>query len=110
MLTDARGRTLLFHVLTPDKAPDGWMKLPSSGIDPGGAYLEPQHQGVQEEAGLVLEPAQVSQPGSQQDGTVALAPQSIGSGARCVVQAQVADEQPAGRRQQPDTGKKSIFS
>ena len=40
VLTDGGGRVLLFHVLTPDQAPDGWWELPGGGIDPGESYLE----------------------------------------------------------------------
>jgi 8-oxo-dGTP pyrophosphatase MutT (NUDIX family) len=39
VLTDTGGRVLLFHVLTPDEAPDGWWELPGGGIDPGETYL-----------------------------------------------------------------------
>ena len=40
VLVDAGDRVLLFHVLTPDEAPDGWWELPGGGIDPGESYLE----------------------------------------------------------------------
>jgi 8-oxo-dGTP pyrophosphatase MutT (NUDIX family) len=69
VLTDASGRILLFHVLTPEEAPDGWWELPGGGIDPGESYLEAAIREIREEAGLDLEPDQVSPPAWRRDST-----------------------------------------
>jgi 8-oxo-dGTP pyrophosphatase MutT (NUDIX family) len=61
VLTDAGGRVLLFHVLTPDEAPDGWWELPGGGIDPGETYLDAAVREVREETGLAPRP----RPGQQ---------------------------------------------
>jgi 8-oxo-dGTP pyrophosphatase MutT (NUDIX family) len=93
VLTDASGRVLLFHVLTPDEAPDGWWELPGGGIDSGETYLDAAVREVREEAGLVLDPAQVGPPAWRRDSTW------LSRGKRrlqheVVVHAQVADDQP----------------
>jgi 8-oxo-dGTP pyrophosphatase MutT (NUDIX family) len=69
VLTDASGRVLLFHVLTPEETPDGWWELPGGGIDPGESYLEAAVREIREETGLVLDPAQVGQPAWRRDTT-----------------------------------------
>ena len=69
VLTDAGGRVLLFHVLTPDEEPDGWWELPGGGIDPGESYLEAAVREIREETGLDLDPAQVGQPSWRRDAT-----------------------------------------
>jgi 8-oxo-dGTP pyrophosphatase MutT (NUDIX family) len=69
VLTDGGGRVLLFHVLTPDQAPDGWWELPGGGIDPGESYLEAAVREIREETGLRLDPGQVSPPSWRRDTT-----------------------------------------
>jgi len=69
VLTDVGGRVLLFHVLTPDEAPDGWWELPGGGIDPGETYLDAAVREIKEETGLVLDPAQVGLPAWRRDST-----------------------------------------
>ena len=39
VLTDAAGRVLLFHAVTPEVGPAGWWELPGGGIDDGEFYL-----------------------------------------------------------------------
>jgi 8-oxo-dGTP pyrophosphatase MutT (NUDIX family) len=69
VLADASGRVLLFHVLTPDGAPDGWWELPGGGIDPGETYLDTTIREIREETGLVLDAAQISPPTWRRDST-----------------------------------------
>jgi 8-oxo-dGTP pyrophosphatase MutT (NUDIX family) len=69
VLADSSGRILLFHVLTPEEAPDGWWELPGGGIDPGESYLDAAIREIREETGLVLEPAQVGPPLWRRDST-----------------------------------------
>jgi 8-oxo-dGTP pyrophosphatase MutT (NUDIX family) len=69
VVADASGRVLLFHALTPEETPDGWWELPGGGIDPGESYLEAAVREIREETGLVLDPAQVSQPTWRRDTT-----------------------------------------
>ena len=69
VLADAGGRVLLFHVVTPEEAPDGWWELPGGGIDPGESYLEAAVREIREETGLVLDPAQVGPPAWRRDTT-----------------------------------------
>jgi 8-oxo-dGTP pyrophosphatase MutT (NUDIX family) len=69
VLTDCGGRVLLFHVLTPDQAPDGWWELPGGGLGPGESYLEAAIREIREETGLLLDPAQVSPPSWRRDTT-----------------------------------------
>jgi 8-oxo-dGTP pyrophosphatase MutT (NUDIX family) len=69
VLTDASGRVLLFHALTPEETPDGWWELPGGGIDPGESYLEAAVREIREETGLVLDPAQVGRPTWRRDTT-----------------------------------------
>ncbi len=98
VLTDAGGRVLLFHVLTPDEAPDeapdGWWELPGGGIDPGETYLEAAVREIREETGLLLDPAQVGPPAWRRDSTW----RSRGKRRlqhEVVVRAQVSADQPA---------------
>ena len=69
VLTDGAGRVLLFHVLTPDQAPDGWWELPGGGIGPGESYLEAAVREIREETGLILDPGQVRPPSWRRDTT-----------------------------------------
>jgi 8-oxo-dGTP pyrophosphatase MutT (NUDIX family) len=69
VLTDGGGRILLFHVLTPDQAPDGWWELPGGGLGPGESYLDAAIREIREETGLLLDPAQVSPPSWRRDST-----------------------------------------
>ena len=69
VLTDSAGRVLLFHVLTPDQAPDGWWELPGGGIGPGESYLEAAVREIREETGLILDPGQVRPPSWRRDTT-----------------------------------------
>jgi 8-oxo-dGTP pyrophosphatase MutT (NUDIX family) len=69
VLTDAGGRILLFHVLTPDEAPDGWWELPGGGIDPGESYIEAAVREIREETGLILDPGQLGPPSWRRDST-----------------------------------------
>jgi 8-oxo-dGTP pyrophosphatase MutT (NUDIX family) len=69
VLADSAGRVLLFHVLTPDQAPDGWWELPGGGIGPGESYLEAAVREIREETGLVLDPGQVRPPSWRRDAT-----------------------------------------
>ena len=69
VLTDRAGRVLLFHVLTPDQAPDGWWELPGGGIGPGESYLEAAVREIREETGLILDPGQVRPPSWRRDAT-----------------------------------------
>jgi 8-oxo-dGTP pyrophosphatase MutT (NUDIX family) len=94
VLTDAGGRVLLFHVLTPDEAPDGWWELPGGGIDPGETYLEAAVREIREETGLLLDPGQVGPPSWRRDSTW------VSRGIRrlqheVVVRARVAADRPA---------------
>jgi 8-oxo-dGTP pyrophosphatase MutT (NUDIX family) len=94
VLTDAGGRVLLFHVMTPDEAPDGWWELPGGGIDAGESYLEAAVREIREETGLVLDPAQVGPSAWRRDATW----RSRGKRRlqhEVVVQARVAADQPA---------------
>jgi 8-oxo-dGTP pyrophosphatase MutT (NUDIX family) len=94
VLSDGGGRVLLFHVLTPDQAPDGWWELPGGGLSPGESYLEAAIREIREETGLVLDPAQVSAPSWRRDTTW------VSRGKRrlqheVVVHARIAADQPA---------------
>ena len=68
VLADARGRVLLFHMETKD-VPGGWWELPGGGIDPGESYIEAAVRELQEEAGLILEPAWIGSPKWRRDST-----------------------------------------
>ena len=94
VLTDSAGRVLLFHVLTPDQAPDGWWELPGGGIGPGESYLEAAVREIREETGLTLDPGQVRPPSWRRDATW------VSRGKRrlqheVVVSARLAADQPA---------------
>ena len=69
VLVDAGGRILLFHALTPDRAPDGWWELPGGGIDPGESYLDAAVREIWEETGLILDPGAVGPPVWRRDAT-----------------------------------------
>jgi 8-oxo-dGTP pyrophosphatase MutT (NUDIX family) len=69
VLADAGGRILLFHVVTPEEAPDGWWELPGGGIDPGETYLDAAVREIGEETGLAIDPGQVSPPSWRRDTT-----------------------------------------
>jgi 8-oxo-dGTP pyrophosphatase MutT (NUDIX family) len=69
VLTDAGGRILLFHALTPDQIPDGWWELPGGGIDPGESYLDAAVREIREETGLILGPGAVGPPAWRRDTT-----------------------------------------
>jgi 8-oxo-dGTP pyrophosphatase MutT (NUDIX family) len=68
VVVDASERVLLFHMETDD-VPGGWWELPGGGIDPGESYLEAAVRELREEAGLVLEPAQIGLPRWRRDST-----------------------------------------
>lgn len=69
VLADASGRVLLFHVLTPDEAPDGWWELPGGGIEPGETYLDAVVREIREETSLVLDPDRIDPPTWRRDST-----------------------------------------
>jgi 8-oxo-dGTP pyrophosphatase MutT (NUDIX family) len=94
VLTDGSGRVLLFHVLTPDQAPDGWWELPGGGLGQGESYLEAAIREIREETGLLLDPGKVSPPSWRRDSTW------VSRGKRrlqheVVVHARIAADQPA---------------
>ena len=66
VLTDAAGRVLLFHAVTPEVGPAGWWELPGGGIDDGESYLD---AAVREETGLRLDPAAFGPPSWRRDTT-----------------------------------------
>ena len=69
VLTDAAGRVLLFHAVTPEVGPAGWWELPGGGIDDGESYLEAAVREVREETGLRLDPATIGPPSWRRDTT-----------------------------------------
>jgi len=69
VLADAGGRILLFHAMTPDRAPGGWWELPGGGIDPGESYLDAAVREIREETGLILDPAAIGPPAWRRDAT-----------------------------------------
>ena len=69
VLTDAAGRILLFHAVTPEVGPAGWWELPGGGIDDGESYLEAAVREVREETGLLLDPATIGPPSWRRDTT-----------------------------------------
>jgi len=69
VLADAGGRILLFHAMTPDRAPGGWWELPGGGIDAGESYLDAAVREIREETGLVLDPAAIGPPAWRRDAT-----------------------------------------
>jgi 8-oxo-dGTP pyrophosphatase MutT (NUDIX family) len=69
VLTDDGGRVLLFHAITQDVGPAGWWELPGGGIDDGESYLDAAVREVNEETGLVLDPAAVGPPSWRRDST-----------------------------------------
>jgi len=69
VLTDAGGRVLLFHAVTPEVGPAGWWELPGGGIDGGESYLEAAVREVREETGLLLDPATIGPPSWRRDTT-----------------------------------------
>jgi 8-oxo-dGTP pyrophosphatase MutT (NUDIX family) len=69
VLTDAAGRVLLFHAVTPEVGPAGWWELPGGGIDGGESYLEAAVREVREETGLLLDPATIGPPSWRRDTT-----------------------------------------
>jgi 8-oxo-dGTP pyrophosphatase MutT (NUDIX family) len=69
VLADAGGRILLFHVVTPEEAPDGWWELPGGGINPGETYLDAAVREIGEETGLAIDPGRVSPPSWRRDTT-----------------------------------------
>ena len=107
VLTDGGGRVLLFHVLTPDQAPDGWWELPGGGSAPASRTWRPRSGRSARRPGLVLDPAQVSPPSWWRDTTW------VSRGKRrlqheVVVRARIAADQPAiataaGRRRRSRT-------
>lgn len=69
VLTDAGGRVLLFHAVTPDVGPAGWWELPGGGIQAGETYVEAAVREVHEETGLRLDPAGLGPPSWRRDST-----------------------------------------
>jgi len=69
VLTDEGGRVLLFHAVTADVPAPGWWELPGGGIHSGESYLDAAVREVQEETGLLLDPAMVGPPSWRRDST-----------------------------------------